>query len=98
MAETGKRRRGEGGDDGGVAEKATKWAKEFGELAEEDQYVYLEQLASAPMNKMHLNFLQGVLGDDDEEEEEDFGSGEEGEEDEDDEEEGGEEGGDDDDE
>ncbi|KAL1508156.1 hypothetical protein AB1Y20_007743 [Prymnesium parvum] len=72
MAETGKRRRGaeeEGGDDG-AAEGAIKWAKTFAELDEDSQYLYLEHLATVPLNKMHVQFLQGVIGDDDEEEEE----------------------------
>jgi len=78
-------------------DKALKWAEVFDALDEEDQYAYLEELAPR-MSKMHLQFLQGIIGfDDDDEEEEDFDEEEEDEDDEDDDE-GGEEGGDDDDE
>merc|ERR1712228_824750 len=71
--ETRKRRKTE--EDKGVGEKALKWAEEFAQLEEDDQYTYLEELAPR-MTKMHLQFLQGIIGfDDDEEdgEEEDFG-------------------------
>merc|ERR1712060_461537 len=78
-----KRRKEGGGDETGVSEKAMKWATEFSDLEEDDQYTYLEELAPR-MSKMHLQFLQGIIGfddeDDEDEDEDDFG--EEGEEDE----------------
>jgi len=50
-------------------EKAMKWAEEFDALNEDDQYTYLEELAPR-MTKMHLQFLQGIIGFDDDDEEE----------------------------
>ena len=41
--ETKKRRKAE--DDGGIGDKAIKWAEEFDGLGEDDQYTYLEELA-----------------------------------------------------
>ena len=89
-----KRKRGEaeGGDE--VSAKAAKWAKEFAELDEENQYTYLEELAPS-MTKMHLQFLQGILGfdDDEDDEEEEEESGEEEDEEEEDDDDDGEDGG-----
>lgn len=56
-------------DDAGIVNKAMKWAEEFGTLDEDDQYTYLEEMASR-MTREHLQFLQGMIGFDDEEEEE----------------------------
>mmetsp|Transcript_75463 Transcript_75463/g.125824 ORF Transcript_75463/g.125824 Transcript_75463/m.125824 type:complete len:95 (+) Transcript_75463:32-316(+) len=85
--EARKRRKVE--EDKGVGEKALKWAEEFNALEEDDQYTYLEELAPR-MTKMHLQFLQGIIGfdDDDDEGEEEFGEDDEGEEGEEDEGEG----------
>ena len=63
-----------------MGEKAAKWAGEFEALKEDDQYTFLEELAPK-LTRMHLQFLQGIIGFDDEgEEEEDFGESDEGEE------------------
>eukprot|EP00326_Haptolina_ericina_P002002 CAMPEP_0181223580 /NCGR_PEP_ID=MMETSP1096-20121128/30626_1 /TAXON_ID=156174 ORGANISM="Chrysochromulina ericina, Strain CCMP281" /NCGR_SAMPLE_ID=MMETSP1096 /ASSEMBLY_ACC=CAM_ASM_000453 /LENGTH=98 /DNA_ID=CAMNT_0023316519 /DNA_START=17 /DNA_END=313 /DNA_ORIENTATION=+ len=73
--EGGSKRRKTAAETGGVsvADKAQKWAEEFAALGEDDQYQYLEELAPR-MNKMHVQFLQGLMGvDDEEDEEEDFG-------------------------
>ena len=40
---------------------ALSWAKTFEGLGEDDQYTYLEELAPS-LNRMHLQFLQGILG------------------------------------
>ena len=56
---TKKRRREPDAND--ASEKAMKWADEFDQLGEDDQYTYLEELAPR-MTKMHLQFLQGILG------------------------------------
>ena len=71
MQDEKKRRREPDAND--ASEKAMKWADEFDQLGEDDQYTYLEELAPR-MTKMHLQFLQGILGfeEEDEEEEEDF--------------------------
>ena len=63
-----------------LPQKAQKWAETFGGLDEEDAYTYLEELAPH-LDRMHVQFLQGIIGFDDEgEEEEDFGESDEGEE------------------
>lgn len=70
MQDEKKRRREPDAND--AIEKAMKWADEFDQLGEDDQYTYLEELAPR-MTKMHLQFLQGILGfEEEEEEEEDF--------------------------
>ena len=50
--ETKKRRKAE--DDGGIGEKAIKWAEEFDSLGEDDQYTYLEELAPRMRCLAHL--------------------------------------------
>jgi len=80
-----KRRRKDDGEGGaaGISEKAMKWAEEFDALEEDDQYTYLEELAPR-MTKMHLQFLQGIIGlDEDDDEEEDFGEDDDDDDDED---------------
>jgi|Transcript_19457 hypothetical protein len=69
MAEDQERKRRREGDDAQLGEKAMKWAEEFDALNEDDQYTYLEELAPR-MTKMHLQFLQGIIGFDDDDEEE----------------------------
>lgn len=67
---------------------ASKWAEEFDKLSEDDQYTYLEEIAPR-MTRMHVQFLQGIIGFDEEDvegEEDDFEEGEEDDEEEDDEE------------
>jgi len=88
MAEESGTKRRKTGDGSGTTQKALDWATEFDSLEEDDQYTYLEMLAPK-LSKMHLQFLQGIIGfDDDEDEgEDDFGEEEE-EDDEDGEEEG----------
>jgi hypothetical protein len=82
MADLPKKRKKED-DDKKVAEKAASWAMEFEKLEEDDQYSYIEALARS-MNKMHMQFLQGVMGyDGDEEGDEEGEFDEDGEEDED---------------
>lgn len=73
-----------------IKDAASKWGAEFEALEEDDQFTYLDTLASL-MGPEHLRYLQGRIqidGDDDEEEE-DFD--EDGEEDDDEEEGDGEE-------
>ena len=50
--ETKKRRKAE--DDGGIGDKAIKWAEEFDSLGEDDQYTYLEELAPRMRCLAHL--------------------------------------------
>ena len=50
--ETKKRRKAE--DDGGIGDKAIKWAEEFDGLGEDDQYTYLEELAPRMRCLAHL--------------------------------------------
>jgi hypothetical protein len=54
-------------DDDKIGEKAAKWAEEFDKLDEDDQYTYLEEIAPR-MTRMHLQFLQGIIGFDDDDE------------------------------
>ena len=71
-----------------VGARASKWAEEFDKLSEDDQYTYLEEIAPR-MTRMHVQFLQGIIGFDEEDvegEEDDFEEGEEDDEEEDDEE------------
>lgn len=75
-------------DDDKITEKAAKWAGEFERLEEDDQYSYIEAIARS-MTKMHMQFLQGIMGFDDGEEEGEFD--EDGEEEEDGEEDAGDE-------
>lgn len=78
MSEEQDRKRRREGEDSQLGEKAMKWAEEFDALNEDDQYTYLEELAPR-MTKMHLQFLQGIIGfdeDDDEEGEDDDELGE----------------------
>lgn len=70
-------------EDDKIAEKAVKWAEEFDGLNEDDQYTYLEEIAPR-MTRMHLQFLQGIIGFDDEDEDGEGEFDEEGEEDDDD--------------
>lgn len=70
-------------DDTKISEKAGKWAEEFSTLGEDDQYTYLEEIAPR-MTRMHLQFLQGIIGfDEDDEEGEGEFDDEDGEEDDD---------------
>ena len=83
MSEGDSNKRSREGDEAAadLSQKAQKWAETFGGLDEEDAYTYLEELAPH-LDRMHVQFLQGIIGFDDEgEEEEDFGEkGEEGDE------------------
>ncbi len=82
MSEGDSNKRSREGDEAAAAlsQKAQKWAETFGGLDEDDAYVYLEELAPH-LDRMHVQFLQGIIGFDDEgEEEEDFGESDEGEE------------------
>mmetsp|Transcript_3608 Transcript_3608/g.9070 ORF Transcript_3608/g.9070 Transcript_3608/m.9070 type:complete len:102 (+) Transcript_3608:78-383(+) len=56
-------------DDDKIGEKATKWADEFDKLDEDDQYTYLEEIAPH-MSRMHMQFLQGIIGFDDDDDDE----------------------------
>ena len=90
-ADPSKKRKKE--EDDKITEKAAKWASEFEKLEEDDQYSYIEAIARS-MTKMHMQFLQGIMGFDDGEEEGEFDEDGEEEEDEEEEEENGEEDGD----
>ena len=67
MAESKKRKQ----ETSDIADAASKWAAEFENIGEDDQYTYLEELAPR-LNKMHLQYLQGIIGFDDDEDEDDF--------------------------
>ena len=62
---TKKRRAGEGAS---VQDAAKKWAAEFAELEESDQFTYLEALASSKdggdsaLTPMHAQFITGLVG------------------------------------
>ena len=72
MSEGDSNKRSREGDEAAAAlsQKAQKWAETFGGLDEDDAYVYLEELAPH-LDRMHVQFLQGIIGFDDEGEEED---------------------------
>ena len=59
--EQAKRKRNPDDNDGEAMKKAIKWAEEFNDLDEEEQYVYLEELAPR-MSRMHMQFLLGIIG------------------------------------
>ena len=62
-----------------LSQKAQKWAETFGGLDEEDAYTYLEELAPH-LDRMHVQFLQGIIGYDDDDDEDDLGEEDDGEE------------------
>ena len=79
MSEGDSNKRSREGDEAAAAlsQKAQKWAETFGGLDEEDAYTYLEELAPH-LDRMHVQFLQGIIGFDDEGEEGSEDDGEEG--------------------